>query len=328
MSHFTVLVALSGDDTTDLADYVQKKLDEVLAPYDENLDVPRYKVYEAPDPHKYWLVESMRKDGQLPEEGEVTWPDIVAGRRKRYPNEGEDEQLFYDVEDDQPAYTWSTYSPKSKWDWWVIGGRWRARLTPALGADPADVLMADDRSYPFPFLDEETKDRKGVNGGRKRALDLQLMREVAYGKACTEWREVMDRLKDEDLTAYASWASLVEKVKDDNDPQGIDTARATYHSQPVCLVMKALYPDQFEVPGAEEFFTLTEEEYGRKAAAAAVPGFAYIDLEGEWHEPGHMGWFAMSTDTDESRAEYHAKVNAAVDELPDDAILVSLDCHI
>lgn len=331
MSHFTVLVALLATDSPDLASYVHKTLDEVLHQYSENLEIPRYKDYEAEDPNEYRLAALMRKDGQLPAEGDVTWPQVIAAQRIRYPNDDESEQLHYDADDDRPAYTWSEYNPKSKWDWWAIGGRWPARFVPALGADPADVLMPERSGYPFEMLSDEAKARKGVDGGRKHALDLTLMREVAAGEAATDWRRVMAALRADEaavkaLDSYVTWDEFVARVKDET--LTIEAAREQYHTQPVYMTMKALFPEHWDVPGAEAYYLLTEEQYALQAANAVVPGFAYIDVAGEWHEAGRMGWFGFSTDTPQTREEYNAKVNADIDALPADVVLVSIDCHI
>lgn len=331
MSHFTVLVALPPTDD-DLAVYVHKKLDEVLAPYDENTDVPRYKKYvDEASANDYWLVSSMRKDGQLPEEGEVTWPQVVTAYQLRSPNEPD--ALRYDEDDDKPAYEWATYNPKSKWDWWTIGGRWPARFVPVSGAEPDDVLMPERSGYPYDMLSEETKARKGVDGGRLRALDLQLMREAAAASAGNEWRRVIDRLHQDDanrrwLELYVPWKKFAEDAADQNSTRTWDQAREAYQSQPVVKTMKELFPEHWPPPAAETYTAHTEESFSRRAAASEVPGFAFIDVEGVWHEAGEMGWFGMSSDTEDSRAQYHARVNEAIDALPGDAVLVSIDCHI
>lgn len=323
MSHFSVLVALPpcpADQS--LTDYVNGVLPDLMEPWSELRDVEPYKNYiSKPDPAEYWSVDGLRSAGSLPAEGPLTWPQVVEAHNTRYAGDDFSETLHYDADDDKPAYTLSTYNPDSKWDYWLVGGRWHAAFTPANGTDPADVLMPADRYVRMAAQEGIT--RSGVDGGVKRALDLQLMRESASLKAQNEHRRVMTRLADEDLSAYRTWSEIFEA-----HPGNVDKARQEYFEQPVRKAMKELFPDHFFTPDAEDYFRVTEDQYGAQAAAAEVPGYAFIDLERQWHEPGSMGWFGASTDTPESRAKYHAHVNAAVDQLPDDHVLVMLDCHI
>jgi hypothetical protein len=41
-----------------------------------------------------------------------------------------------------------------------------------------------------------------------------------------------------------------------------------------------------------------------------------------------VGWFGMSTDTEDSRIAYNTRANAYLDELPENAWVVVVDCHI
>lgn len=56
--------------------------------------------------------------------------------------------------------------------------------------------------------------------------------------------------------------------------------------------------------------------------------FALLDLEGNWHEPGQMGWFGMSTKTPESQQAYQAKMDQYLETLPPETWICFVDCHI
>jgi hypothetical protein len=99
MSHFSILVI--GPD-----------VDGQLARYDEGIQVAPYKVHEATP----WFAEAAYKGaGVLANDlhGLVAWYDHT------YPEEKGNWKI-----DDEGLYEMSAYNPHSKWDWYVIGGRW------------------------------------------------------------------------------------------------------------------------------------------------------------------------------------------------------------
>lgn len=149
MSHFTVVVCLDDPE----------KLDEALAPFDENMQVAPYRSYAEGEAKYHWLYSSLKladendrtgtgvkpykpgwssqssKDSpeaqrqkiaedaarfrSLPEA--VTWADIARVYNEMYP--GDDDPLL--VDEQGRAYTMSTYNPESRWDWYQVGGRWK-----------------------------------------------------------------------------------------------------------------------------------------------------------------------------------------------------------
>lgn len=69
---------------------------------------------------------------------------------------------------------------------------------------------------------------------------------------------------------------------------------------------------------------------GDIAAETFESAWGYVDLEGEWHEKGSMGWWGMS-DADESEsgeARWKRQYLEWVASLPKDAWVVNVDCHI
>jgi hypothetical protein len=62
-------------------------------------------------------------------------------------------------------------------------------------------------------------------------------------------------------------------------------------------------------------------------AESITPSFAFIDLDGEWREKGHLGWFGMvSGETDDG--EWERTYTAWLLSLPADTWLVKVDAHI
>lgn len=97
MSHFSVAVLHRED----------QDIDDLLAPYNENIEVEKYRAYTRQEAIDY--VREAYKDRFAEKTDDQCWEYL---------------SMFYlknMISDD--GSLWSTYNPKSKWDWWVIGGR-------------------------------------------------------------------------------------------------------------------------------------------------------------------------------------------------------------
>ena len=117
MSHFAVAVIHRED----------QDVETLLAPYDENIEVEPYIEYT-----RQQAIEHARK--------------YRANRLK----DASDEECWKDVaEDYEPdrvdadGNLWSTYNPKSKWDWWSYGGRWSGELITKSGEYLDECLVKE-----------------------------------------------------------------------------------------------------------------------------------------------------------------------------------------
>lgn len=138
MSHFTVMVI--GDEP-----------EKQLAPFDENLDMPRYIQYT-----KQQLINKAKKEMQNYKNGiyarfladpEAYKKDCknqahIDYLEKEFPKKlnWSDEEIYAeeiggynDVGSEGEVY--STYNPKSKWDWYSLGGRWSGMIKLKNGAN-------------------------------------------------------------------------------------------------------------------------------------------------------------------------------------------------
>lgn len=139
MSHFTVMVI--GDNP-----------EEQLAPYNEHIEMPRYVKYTREQ-----LIEKGKKSIESYKNGMyaeyLSDPEKYAS--KCSPNTGhldyiknefplklswsddqiyEEEIKYYEPEEIGPdGEVYSTYNPKSKWDWFVLGGRWSGLIQASIG---------------------------------------------------------------------------------------------------------------------------------------------------------------------------------------------------
>lgn len=136
MSHFTVAVITKGG--------TEREVDALLAPFDENLTVGSYvskqqiinKQKNEVEDYKNGLYQEYLNDPKK------YLAECNNESHKKYISEGfpkkmewTDEQLYQDgiswEEDDDimsDGSVFSEYNPKSKWDWFVIGGRWKNSL--------------------------------------------------------------------------------------------------------------------------------------------------------------------------------------------------------
>lgn len=145
MSHFTVAVIHKPEQS----------IEELLAPYSEHIEVEPY-VYET----KTEMIQEMKnladdiryriKHGTI-EEKTSSYHDVVL-------------EAFTDEEFYQACIEWhridkeridengnwlTTYNPESKWDWWVIGGRFSGMLKVPRDRLPEDIVnyLEDDDVY-------------------------------------------------------------------------------------------------------------------------------------------------------------------------------------
>ncbi|MEU9208512.1 hypothetical protein AB0D27_11300 [Streptomyces sp. NPDC048415] len=314
MSHFPVTVCLPPMAPERVTD----ALEAALAPYDENMDVEPYRDYieNWQDAYeralKYYTENPKSKPAGLDELDAAAILSAYQGEAvHEETKDGSDCVLFYRE---------STYNPKSKWDWWVIGGRWLGyfAVKPEHDGDPRLF-----KGRPGTF-DNKAEVRR-VDGGPRGLLDFDALRKVK----ATEAGDVYDRWTAlvEGLPEAQPWSHFVERHKRDTEGYTIDRARRDYGGQ--ARVQAARESEDFRwYDDVIDQFAADRATYTRCAAESAVPGYALLDLEGNWIAPGDMGWFGMSSDTEDDRASYNARVNTYLDELPEDAWVVVVDCHI
>lgn len=366
MTHYTVLVCIPEDDGIRFAETAEEsgtvgavkraiewKLTQALAPFDENKEVTPYRVYEEDKPEDFWLYSALRRADEDERNGTgillykpdqigwspgssketeseqrldiakraalfrtlpdpVTWESLFDAHAILYPGEEVDRV----IDDDGRAYRMSTYNQRSKWDWWVIGGRWGGYLLRKPGSDGAVVILPEKQwGSPDHF------DFYNCDGAPKGLVDLEAMRAKQEKKARERWRQfrvIADRFPE--TRPWAHFRDLVDVELT------IDEARKGYRAQPGVIALRDTGYMWSDDPYTE--YSVPEDEYAEDARAAAVPGYALLTTDGRWTEPGTMGWFGMSTDTQESREDYRRFANAYIEALPDSTWLVAVDAHI
>ena len=275
MTHFAVLVV--GDN-----------VEEQMAPYDENLEVDPY-IEEGGDDDYTCIINALCWDND---------PDNT--HKTGFTRESTPQEILDDwsgsghwVRDDRGRYVkYTTYNPKSKWDWYVVGGRWPGSLLHVDGYETDSLLLKD--------------------------LDTRATVETARQEAEDSWRSYQNRCKDI-APPSMSWGKTLEKYGGD-----IDAARREWNSHPWIVANRMVWD-------AYEYYCVESENpkqvFIDKAIAQALYPWYAVVIEGKWFSRGDMGWFGMSKDNI-SKEEWYEQIEALLDHLPPDTLLTTLDCHI
>jgi len=186
-------------------------------------------------------------------------------------------------------------NPNKKWDWWQEGGRYSRRL----------------------LLKNGTR----VNTARKGDVDFFGLERDAASDALNDY--LLARTCIDQHPAIETWEIIRERNGDN-----IQAARDEYHAQPLIKAFdefnrKLSY--KFGLDGPEEFL-VTREQYLQDAVDRAFTFYSTVKDQ-QWAQKGEMGWFGMASN-EMTQSEWNAKFKAMIAELPDDAILTVVDCHI
>jgi len=129
MTHFTVGIIVPEDELPRIQDFITRQMD----PYFEHSEVEPYVSYSI----KQARAEIERDIGRLkriierrdPEYNLDKCREIVARLRGTTPEEKYREYVAHHETFNSQGEPLSTYNPDSKWDWYVIGGRWDGWIT-------------------------------------------------------------------------------------------------------------------------------------------------------------------------------------------------------
>lgn len=316
MSHFTVLV-------------IGENVEDLLQPYHE---------YECTGTDDEYVIE-INKDEDVKE---YLNREIFVGKNKEtgkvdyhYYEEKANETLVdwkkitqqehlasVDIDHEIKSYfgyykkadgSWYTKTnPNSKWDWWVIGGRWSGFLKKKKNAK-------GKLGKPGSF------NNKPIEGGAdvilKGNVDWEGMRDEAKKPAIKRWKLINKVIKS--TPEHESYESIFERLK---DPK---TTREFYWNQERLEAFRKVtseHDDLFGIFASIEDYLCDEETYVSRAMNSAVSTYAVIK-DGKWYEKGKMGWFGMGSN-EMSEDEWNAEFWKIIQSTPDDALLTLVDCHI
>jgi hypothetical protein len=124
MTHFTVGVIVPAEKLPEVHDFIAKQ----MAPFDENTKVEPYVCFSI-EQAKAEIERDIRRFEQIIHTKEAGFDldkcrDIVTAMRTSTPEQRYREYVQHHEQFNTQGEPLSTYNPDSKWDWWVIGGRW------------------------------------------------------------------------------------------------------------------------------------------------------------------------------------------------------------
>lgn len=161
MSHFTVMVQIPKENV--ITGGIERYLETVLAPFDENMEAEAY--INVPAEELKAEYEKRKKENPEYEIDKMTLAD--------YANE------WYGQDLDEEGNLLSTYNPNSKWDWWVIGGRWRNLLRLKNG-DNVDFAFVEEIDFDG-ILEEDRQKRANSWAEAHKDGVPQGMQKFIYG---------------------------------------------------------------------------------------------------------------------------------------------------
>jgi hypothetical protein len=201
-----------------------------LAPFDENLETPRYVKYT-----KEQLIEKAKKDMEDYKNG--LYAEFLANPEKyksecrnnlghinyienEFPKKlnRTDEEIYQDeikgYDDDEIGTNgeiFSTYNPKSKWDWYVLGGRWSGLIKLKEGASGksgrGSLIMQNESG-----IDQA---KKGDIINIDELITFAILKDGEwYEKGKMGWWGITIDAKEEDVWA-SEFKKLVEGLPDD-----------------------------------------------------------------------------------------------------------------
>jgi hypothetical protein len=283
------------------------KVDEQLAPYDENIELETPVVTgEVSEEEKQSMIDYYKKT----ENGGLDLPFD-----KLYADKGAQwDGNRFEKRDDKWVVL-SRYNPNSKWDWYQLGGRWKGFLKLKEGTEGTngEKSWSSGSDTKVGYCDVTIKQN----------IDIEGMRDEKGKDAGEYYDKVISFIKDTPVPT--KWSEFIERVN--SDELKIDDARALYHGQE--RLKKVNTEEARKELGyfvEVEDFDISREEYVQNARNKALSTYAIVK-DGEWYQKGEMGWFGMSND-EMTQEVWDNKVTEMFNELPDDTLISIIDCHI
>jgi len=317
MSHFTVLV-------------IGENPEEQLAPFDENLDLPRYvkgtkeqlikevreeiAAYDK-DVYQKYLKDPIKYSSKCTNDDHIKYLKNEFPKRLKWTDEEcyKHAIRYYDEEEiGENGELYSTRNNQSKWDWYSLGGRWAGFFTLRAGAQGVQGhhRAKDFASITGDFVEDIPLVR--VDQCYKKDIDIDRMRLEERADAILDYQKFLIALKGEQLPP--KWSKFLEQYED------IDDASESYSK--LTSVKNLRYAGFWDW----EQFLVGEERYIQDRVDQVITTFAVIK-DGKWYERGEMGWWAVVTN-EKDRDAWIKEFNDLFNSLPDDTLLSMFDCHI
>lgn len=309
MSHFSVAILTKGKPSIE-------DIEDILAPYQEN---------NCEDCPKEYMEFYDYEDYRPKYENETTTAyQLFNGEIVKYPTDEQKDgateitisfkELYntfeqfleeyvcarYDEEKKQYGY-WE--NPNAKWDWWVVGGRWAGLLRlPKNNTVSFDEMMnGKDDEEPDYLRGEKSpfSDRDPYESQEFILADVARVKDI-----------IIEPETSEITSRKLFWELKIEKREPVNDEEQKIKNDFMFYT-------KEYYLEKYKTK--EKYVDLTTR----------FQTYAVITKDGEWIEPGVMGWFGCSHASNEDEETYLNNYRKLVFEnAEEDDYITIVDCHI
>lgn len=193
---------------------------------------------------------------------------------------------------DGDVYT--TYNPNSKWDWYTIGGRFSGKLE-LTEEGRINAVSEIEKKY---HIDIDLKSLH-EDSDYLRHVDTAPLKYVKW----------FTPLSDEEKEKKRRWWEI--NIEGDEPKDGEEKDKYFFWN-----------PDWFRRRYKDADTYIKTEEM--------TAFFAVVTLDGEWHEPSKMGWFACTDGEPEDELQWNLDFydNFIKPNLDSDLICTVVDCHI
>lgn len=355
MSHFTVTVRVPSDVPIQ---EVTQHVDRLLAPYQENNmgDCPEQymefhdmgeeyrpaydsgeetmRQFKDPDGNYHspynneWAVKGdgpLGRTTYVPPEG---WEDVEAPANEVFASFDEYMTEYHEVEKNDDGQFGYMHNPNCKWDWWVVGGRWRGYYPISEEAlNDSEPRYITGESGVFGNAPEE----RTADGARIEDIDMLTIETQLDQLTEQFWQQATTFVETGENSSpfYGVRPTLMSLgfVRCLNDDEITDEERETH-------MLKKW--DRQLIEGTDRYDVIDKSILQRKkelrgkvrAQLHPLRTFSALDPNEGWLEAGEMGWFGASTDTPESAEDYGQKFLEWFLGGDQRDWVVVVDCHI
>ena len=242
---------------------------------------------------------------------------------------------YHGYEYNEDEKRWGRWTnPNRKWDWYQIGGRWAGKLKLKSSVVKTRSLLKMPAQPNFSWgWDDESRTSKSTGEfadvARKGHIDWESMMNDAALKYEEMWDTVANIMginaKGHIRQPKYSWDNCRGMF-----PGEHNKAREFYHKQPIVELFntKVNMDHSLDIFASIEDFDCTRAEYGQRGADNAISTYAVLK-DGEWISKGEMGWFGMSSESDEEAKQWSdGFFENFIKPLDDNALITIVDCHI
>lgn len=313
MSHFTVMVIGAAPE-------------KQLEPYSEHIEMPEYasSLVEQSDIETF-VQHYESKWKELGNDVNIQFVDgkVSGNFMDVYAKFGRDwNGLSWRQHTDGTWWEYSSYNPKSKWDWYKLGGRWTGYFKVRNGAKKAKAGSPGLMTSPAKpgYADQLLKGD----------IDLDAMYNEAADEAAKEYDSVMVVLGQ--LPANKPWSDFHPTVgKPTNEDW--ERARHDYGEQERVKAYRDKAKENieakesfFHIMGSPDAYLLSREEFIGRAMKNTIVPFAVV-RDGKWYERGEMGWWGVVSN-EKDKDQWMDEVHKMMASLPDKTLVSLFDCHI